>query len=387
VQRQNLHTTDELAALRIAGPVIAQFRDNLRRAAELAKDAVPPKHAAWLKKHQRAQQAKVAELTRQLAQAKELEDWIAGQINSRISSSGNGNGDEPVPTFLEAAKQCITARGKGWKQDQWTRALAKHAYPSIGNLPIGQVDTEHVLRIIEPLWNSQHETASKLRQRIGMILDYARSKGWRNGDNPARLNGHLENLLPRKRVRVEHHKAMAWQDVPAFMARLRDSDEAYRWGTEFLVLTAARAGEVIGARWLEIDFEARVWTVPEQRMKQGRPHRVPLSDRCMAILGVMRGIAQGRHGDIVFPGRQGQAGRDAFRDVIDRLGADCVPHGLRSTFRDWVADSGRDGQLAEMALAHVKGDAVVRAYLRSDVLERRRVLMQEWADFCGSVAV
>lgn len=298
-------------------------------------------------------------------------------------------------TFKACAEKYIKAHQAGWRNEkhaaQWTATLTAYAYPKIGALPVADVDTGLVTQILTPLWADKPETASRVRGRIESVLDYATTHGWRSGENPARWRGHLENVLPRRaKVRkVEHHAALPWGETGAFMAELREQEGVAALALRFAILTAGRTGEVIGARWSEIDLPGAVWTVPGDRMKAGREHRVPLSE---AALAVLREAAKQRDGEapdaFVFPG--GKRGRGlsnmALLALLRRMKRDdLTAHGFRSTFRDWAAETGQPADIAEAALAHVVGDKTVAAYQRGDLLERRRKLMEAWAAFCGRI--
>jgi integrase len=249
------------------------------------------------------------------------------------------------------------------------------------------IDTALTLKVLEPIWTTKPATAARLRGRIEQVLDWAKARGYRDGENPARWRGHLDKLLPAKaKVRkVEHRAAMPYVEVPGFMAELRMQDGTAARALEFLILTAARAGEVINARWSEIDLEARTWTVPAERIKGGREHRVPLSDAALAVFTV---LAAPHASGYLFPGAR--AGRplsvNAPMEVLKTLGrGDVTAHGMRSAFRDWCAErTAFASEVAEMALAHVVSNKVEAAYRRGDLLEKRRLLMDAWAQFCSA---
>jgi integrase len=285
-------------------------------------------------------------------------------------------------TFAEAAERYITAHAAGWRggknESQWRQSLTDYAFPTLGNLPVPAIDVGHVLKSIEPLWTAKPETASRVRGRIESILDWATARGYRSGENPARWRGHLENLLPaRSKVRkVEHYPALPYPEIGPFMAELRGRGGMATRALEFAILTAARSGEVLGARWDEFDLAAKVWTVPAERMKAGKEHRVPLSDAAIAALPE-------RTGGLVFPGvKPGQpVTGTALWKAIKRPGF--TVHGFRSTFSQWSAErTSYPFEVREMALAHAVGSAVERSYQRSDLFDRRRKLMEEWARFC-----
>jgi integrase len=287
-------------------------------------------------------------------------------------------------SFRQASEKYIEAHRAGWRNakhaGQWSSTLATFAYPVIGDLPVQAIDTPLALRILEPIWNTKNETASRLRGRIESILDWAKVRGLREGENPARWKGHLDHLLPapgKVQAEASHHSAMSYRDLPRFIAALRAREGATARALEFAILTAARAGEAVGARWSEIDLEQQVWVIPPSRMKAKKEHRVPLSDRALALLeDRLHG------GELVFEGvRIGQL-LAAMRDMGE---AEATVHGFRSSFRDWAAESTSfPAEIAELALAHSVGSAVERAYRRTDLMERRRRLMSDWATYCES---
>jgi integrase len=292
-------------------------------------------------------------------------------------------------TFGEVADMYVEAHAPAWRsakhQQQWHNTLRDYVLPAIGNLPVGCVDTGAVMKIIEPLWRCKTETASRVRGRIEAVLDYAKARHWRDGENPARWRGHLDQMLPRrsKVQRVEHHGALPWSEIGGWMQRLRQNSGTSARCLEFLVLTAGRSGEVRGARWDEIDLTRRVWTIPARRMKAGHEHRVPLSEPALAVL---RTMAQLGTDGFVFPGRNAAAVSDVAltRAVHAAGGHGASVHGFRSTFRDWCAEAtNHPRELAEAALAHTLKDKAEAAYQRGDLLEKRRRLMTDWAAFCG----
>jgi integrase len=295
-------------------------------------------------------------------------------------------------TFRSAAGYYIDAHEAGWRNTkhaaQWRTTLGTYVYPAMGDLPVGKVGTADVLAVLEPIWRAKPETASRVRGRIEAVLDYGKTREWRTGENPARWRGHLDNLLPArsKVAKVEHHAALPWQQVAAFMTDLRQRSGVAARALDFAILTAARTGEIIGARWSEIDLAAAVWTVPEGRMKAGREHRVPLSDAALAVLGeVAKMRTSADVGEIVFPGQRRGEGLSnmAMLVMLRRMGrGDLTTHGFRSTFRDWAAETGKPADIAEAALAHTLGSKTQAAYQRGDLLERRRQLMTEWAAHC-----
>ncbi len=293
------------------------------------------------------------------------------------------------PTFQDCAERYIEAHKAGWSNPkhaaQWPITLGAYVYPVLGSLPVQAVDVGLVMKAVEPIWAEKPETATRVRGRIESVLDWATARGYRTGENPARWRGHLENLLPsRSKVRrVEHHAALAYPEIGAFMAELRQQEGVAARALEFAILTAARTGEVIGARWDEFNLAEGLWTVPAERMKGGREHRVPLADAALAIVGQMAAI---RSGDFVFPGqRTGQPiGAMGLLYKLGQMGRrDVTVHGFRSSFRDWAAErTGFLSEVAEMALAHAVGDQVEAAYRRGDMFQKRRQLAEAWARFC-----
>jgi integrase len=257
--------------------------------------------------------------------------------------------------------------------------------PVFGKVSVGAVDTALVTKVLQPLWTTKPETARRVRGRIESILDWAKACGYRDGENPARLRGHLKHLLadiPEVR-RVKHHAALPYAEIAEFMADLRGRVGVAAKALEFTILTGARTGEVIGARWDEINLNARVWTLPADRMKGSREHRVPLTGAAVAVLEEMRQL---RQNEFVFPGdRRVMLSNMAMEMLLRRMGRDVTVHGFRSTFRDWAAErTNFPSEVAEAALAHVVGDKVEAAYRRGDLFEKRRRLMQDWANYCQS---
>jgi integrase len=286
---------------------------------------------------------------------------------------------KPAMTFRQCAEAFVAAHSAAWSstkhRDQVEASLAQYAYPVLGDLPVSAIDTGLVLKIVEPMWQDTTETASRVRSRIERVLDWARTRGYRDGENPARWRGHLQTLLPSraKAQPVQHHAAMKYDAVPGFVANLQAQSSIQARALEFTILTASRLGESLGAVWGEFDLDARVWTIPAERMKGKREHRVPLSDAAMAIIEQMQQLPRG---DLVFP---------CSRTTVFRLSsaASVTSHGFRSSFRDWVAErTSFPSEVAELALAHKVGSAVEQAYRRSDQFERRRKLAAAWAEFC-----
>ena len=295
-------------------------------------------------------------------------------------------------TFRQCAEAYIASHAAKWSAKhrvQWPRTLAAYAYPVLGDLPVQAIDTALVMRAIQPAWTTKPATLGRVRGRIEAILDWAKAVGLRHGENPARWRGHLDHLLPARSelVPIKHHAALPYADVGSFMAKLRRYDSMAARALEFAALTAARMGEVLGAVWDEIDFANRVWTIPAGRTKARREHRVPLSPAALEVLKATKAI---RHSDYVFPGmREGRpVGQISVLMLAKQVaGADITAHGLRSTFRDWASErTSFPREVAEMALAHAIPNAVEAAYRRGDLFEKRRRLMDAWADFCTNPA-
>lgn len=321
-------------------------------------------------------------------------DPIAQRKAARVDAAARAG----LNTFSEVAEAYIQAHEPSWRNDkhrqQWRNTLDTYAAPVLGKVPVASVDVGAVMRVLEPIWREKTETASRLRGRIESVLDYATARGWRTGDNPARWRGHLDNLLPNrsKVASVEHHAALPWQQIGAFMADLAKQVGASALALRFLILTATRTNETLGARWSEIGLTAKVWTVPATRMKANREHRVPLSDAALAVLtdaATMR--ISGAAGAFVFPGAK--AGKPlsnmALLMLLRRMERDdLTAHGFRSTFRDWAAEStNHPRDVAEQALAHSLPDKVEAAYRRGDLIEKRRRLMADWGTFCGQPVI
>jgi integrase len=289
-------------------------------------------------------------------------------------------------TFAQCAGSFITAQQAGWRNakhaEQWRATLATYADPIFGELPVAAIDTAVVLKALEPIWTAKTETAGRVRGRIERVLDWAKVRGYRDGENPARWKGHLDKLLPaRAKVRpVKHHPALPYDELPAFMAELRDRDGIGARALEFTILTAARTGEVIGAQRAEIDLVEKTWTVPASRMKAGKEHRVPLSARAIEIV---KSLPRADGGSYLF-GANAPPSNMMMLELMKGLRPGCVPHGFRSTFRDWAAEQTNYAtHVVEKALAHVVADKVEAAYRRGDLFDKRRRLMADWARYCA----
>ncbi len=313
-------------------------------------------------------------------------DPIVNRQTEKAASAAKVNLPE---TFQDFAQEYIRLNGEGWKNDkhrqQWGNTLATYAYPVIGSIHVRDVSKAHVLQILKPIWREKTETARRVRSRIETIMDMAIAADARETENPARL-GVLKFLLPNqgKRPQVKHHPAMPYAEIGTFMASLRKRDDLSAKALEFLILTASRTGEVIEARWDEIDGD--IWTVPAERMKASKEHKVPLSDAAKVIIDALPIIDGNPH---LFPGQRKQRplSNMAMLKLLDRMGyGDYTSHGFRSTFRDWAAETTNyPREVAESALAHGNPDKVEAAYQRGDFFEKRRKLMEAWASYCGAV--
>ncbi|AXI53541.1 integrase [Sulfitobacter sp. JL08] len=303
----------------------------------------------------------------------------------RMAKSGLNprfNAQREIPTFEEISRQVHIDRLPTWKNakhgQQWVNTLRDYAFPKIGRMPVDSIDQPEVLMCLAPIWTLKHETAKRLAQRIKTVLDVAKSKGYRSGENPVTAIRDARVLPPVKK-QVEHHDAMPWREVPAFYADLTTRSAMAAKALQFTILTAARTSEVLEMTWSEVDFDARLWTVPAARMKGGVEHRVPLTNEMLAILEPLKAMAS----TYVFEGqkRHQPLSNMSMLMLLRRMGRnDVTVHGFRSSFRDWAAeDAGAPRELAEAALAHQVGSDVERAYARSDLLDRRRALMEKWS--------
>lgn len=332
------------------GVTLARARDKAREARELIRQGIDP-------------------IERQRAAQSALRAAVAAAL-----------------TFEDCASAYIKAHEPGWKNakhgQQWRNTLTQHAFPVMGSLLVRDVGLPQVLAVLEPIWTTTNETASRLRGRIELVLDWATARGLREGLNPARWRGHLDKLLPKpsKVNKREHHSALPVDDAGAFMRRLRAAEGMGARALEFAILTAARSGEVRGATWAEIDRDAKVWTVPGPRMKAGIEHRVPLSAEALTLLDALPRIAGN---DLVFAAPRGGVLSDmTLAAVLRRMDVPAVPHGFRSTFRDWASErTNYPRDVAEMALAHAIADKVEAAYRRGDLFEKRRRMMADWGAF------
>ena len=292
-------------------------------------------------------------------------------------------------TFSQAAEKYVSAHEAGWKNakhaDQWNNTLNSYAFPIIGKIPVADVETGHIMRILEPIWTTKTETASRVRGRIESILDWATVRGFRKGDNPARWRGHIEHLLAARAdvQKVVHHAALDYRQIGAFVADLRQQVGTGARALEFAILTAARSGEVRGAAWAEIDTDAATWIVPAERMKAGKEHRIPLSKDALALIGDLP-----RTGDLIFPNNKGTILSDmTLTAVLKRMGRkDITAHGFRSSFRDWAGETtAYPREVIEHALAHQLKNKAEASYARGTLFDKRRRLMADWSKYCGRV--
>lgn len=300
-----------------------------------------------------------------------------------------------IITFDQAAEKYIEAHEPSWKNAkhvaQWRTTLKVYASPVVGDLPVSQIDTALVLRILKPIWNDKTETATRLRGRIEHVLDWARVQGYRSGENPAAWRGHLDKLLPapRKVADAGHHAALPWKEIGSFMVELRKAPGLAALLVELIILTATRTSEALLAQWSEFDLQEKLWTIPEDRMKNGKAHTVPLSDAVLSLLMRIKAETLTRDGDYLFPGNKGKPlSNMAGLALLKRMGRhDITVHGFRSTFRDWCAEAtDYPNHVAEMALAHGIDDKTEAAYRRGELLEKRRALMRDWAAYCNTVS-
>lgn len=327
-----------------------------------------------------------------LARAREKAAAAREQVADGLNPLEVKRASAAVPTFGELADAVVKDLGPQWKNEkhkaQWKATLTTDA-AKLRPLRVDKIETTDILDALKPIWNEKPETASRLRGRIERVLEAAKAKGFRTGENPARWKGHLDHVLPKRRKLTRgHHAALPFAEVPAFIGELRGRTGAAALALEFAILTAARSGEVRRATWGEIDLKAKLWTVPAERMKAGRVHRVPLCDRAVAILESVQVLSDGAGGSLVFPGPKAEVGLSdaAFSALLKRMGkapGTLTPHGFRSSFRDWAGEvSTFPRDVAEMALAHAVGDMTEQAYRRGDALKKRKALMDAWARYC-----
>ena len=336
--------------------------------------------------------------TRKLADARALSAELRLQVLNGVDPKDERDKQRAMAvtqrtsriTFNDAVTQCREARSLEWKNikhaQQWSNTLATYASPILGKIPVDQITTELIHRVLQPIWVTKTETATRVRQRIETVLDWCKARGYCSGENPARLRGALGELLPKsqKIKKIRHHPAIPHQQINKFVMALRTQGGAAPLALEFLLLTAARTGELIAARWDEVDFDGMVWTIPASRMKAGKEHRVPLSRRAADILRVMKAATQSEY---IFPGhsasKNSHMSSGTCRAAMKRVDgySEYTPHGLRSTFRDWASETTNfANETLEIALAHTIPNKAEAAYRRQDQLEKRRKLMQQWAN-------
>ena len=329
---------------------------------------------------------------RATAQRKRLADGLDPLAAKRSDLLAKRMAEASIITFDKAATAFIEANSPAWRNakhgDQWRNSLANYASPVIGAVPVSKIETEHIMRILTPIWSTKTETATRVRGRIEKVLDWAKVQGYRTGDNPAAWRGHLSEALPKpsKVAKEEHFAALPGAEIGAFMVALRAMQGAGARAMELIILTATRTSEVLNAKWTEIDLDAALWTIPKERMKGFKEHRVPLSAAALAVLATAKAESTG--GEYVFTGRKMAAlSNMACLQTLRRMGrGDLTVHGFRSTFRDWVSEStSYPRDVAEMALAHAIEDKSEAAYRRGDLIEKRRALMSDWAAHCAVV--
>lgn len=329
-----------------------------------------------------------------LAQRKLLLDGVDPLAAKQASELQRKLAEASVITFDTAATSYIASHRAGWKNEkhaeQWANTLTTYASPVFGSLPVADITTPLVLRVLEPIWTTKTETASRVRGRVEKILDWCKTQGYRTGDNPAAWRGHLENLLsaPQKTKKVEHHPALPWREIGAFMQELRTMPGVAALATEFIILTNCRTSEAIEARWSEIDMVEKRWTIPAARMKAAKEHTIPLSDAALAVL--QRAKAESKESEFIFPGgkKDTPLSNMACLALLKRMGrGDLTVHGFRSSFRDWAGEStAHPREVIEHAMSHQLKDKAEAAYQRGSLLERRRVLMADWAAYCAKPA-
>ena len=322
-----------------------------------------------------------------LADAREKAASARRKIAKGLNPIDERRRDGGIPTFGDMADDVRASLSMGFRNEkhkaQWKSTLETYAAP-LRAKPVDTIATDDVLAVLKPIWTTKAETASRVRGRIEKVLDAAKAKGFREGENPARWRGHLDHLLPRPSKLIRgHHAAMPYEEVAAFIAKLREREATSALALELCILTAGRSGEILGMRWTEIDLDKKIWTVPARRMKAGREHRVPLASRAVTILRQLEKVSTG---EFVFPGQacSKPLSNMAMEMVLRRMKIeDATVHGFRSSFRDWAGNvSSAPREVVETALAHVIGDKAEQAYRRRDALEKRRKLMEAWAAYC-----
>lgn len=334
----------------------------------------------------------LADARERATQARKLaRDGIDPLLTRNVERAERAREANRAMTFKQCAEAYIEAHKASWRNakhaDQWTNTLTTYAYPVLGAQPVQAIDVALVMKVLDPIWQTKTETASRVRQRIESVLDWATVRDFRRGENPARWRGHLQKVLPaRAKVqKVRHHPALPYADLPAFMADLRAREGMSANALEFLILTGARTNEVLQCRWSEIDLDAKIWTVPAERMKARREHRVPLSPAALRLLKAL--ASPSSPSAFVFAKDERALSSMALLALLqERMGRDdLTAHGFRSTFKDWASEQTNFArEVAEAALAHVVGDKVEAAYRRGDLFEKRRKLMDAWSTYCGS---
>ena len=367
---------------------------------------VNPNNASWQLRYERGGRerwfglgsVKTFSLKEARERARRAQQQLADGIDpidaKRAEKSAKALAAAKAMTFEQAATQYFDQHEAKWRnakhRNQFLSTLRAYVFPTIGKLAVAAIDTGLVLKCVEPHWHAKTETMSRVRNRIESVLDWATVRGYRTGDNPARWKGHLDQVLPArvKIAKPEHHAALPYAELPAFLTKLRTQEGMAARALEFTILTAARAGEVIGASWDEIDFQTATWTGPAKRIKGGREHRVPLSPTAVKLLRELYTQDGNPH---VFIGPEAGSGLSymAMHKLLRRLDAgSSTVHGFRSTFRDWAAEcTAFPNHVVEMALAHSVGSAVEKAYRRDDLFDKRRKLMDAWATYCASAPV
>lgn len=316
-------------------------------------------------------------------------------VEARKQDRANARAEQRAKRTFEECVAAYVAANKGiWKTEKheqhWVARLEKYAYPAFSGIAVSEIDVQRIIDLLQPMWSTKTETAKKLRSRIENVLDWATVHGYRTGDNPARWRGHLAKVFPspHRIAPVEHHPAVPFDKARDFMADLSERGGVGAQAFYFTILTASRTGETLGALWSEIDFNTAVWTRPAERMKSSRVHRVPLSTQAISLL---KNLDRRASDELVFPNKTGDAplSNMVFLMTMRRMGmSDYVPHGFRSTFRDWAAEcTAHANEVAEAALAHAVGDKTEAAYRRGDLFEKRRKLMQDWADYCSPMEI
>lgn len=307
------------------------------------------------------------------------------QINSGIDPLAEKHQEaKKTITFQDEALERIERYKHGWSDKhaaQWFSSMRDHVFPIIGEMPVSEVDTDAVVSVLDPIWRELPESARRVRNRMELILDFAKTRGNRSGDNPARWRGHLQNILSRAVPETVHLESMPYSRLPNFMEKLEGDITRAARCLQFVILTACRSGEAMGAEWEEIDFETKTWNIPAVRMKNRQDHQIPLSDAAMAVLKDVHTRGKSK---LIFPNRSLEAimPNNAMRRVLIKYGESSTPHGFRSTFRMWAAEKTKfPSDLCEIALSHAVGNATTRSYNRGNMLERRRPLMDRWAKF------